>query len=329
MRHQPLYLFAIALVLAPAAGLPIMHAQTIRKVAITIDDLPYVTGDESHLMAGADASAAAMANRHLLDVLQQHHVPVTGFVIEHSVQALGIPAGRAILQGWIDHGFDLGNHSYTHPDFNDLSAAQMEDQVTRGESTIGPLMHNAGRPLQFFRFPMNHTGDTRAKHDTLAAFLAQHHYRLAPCTIENEDWMFTERLFRIRAHHDETNADRLIEDYLAFTAAQIDYFAALNKQIFGYEPPEIMLIHDNQLNSETIDRLLTLFEQRGYQFVSLTEAESDPAYTILETDITAYGPMWSYRWARVKGIHVDGSKEPDPPAWVVNYEHPPAAPPSP
>jgi peptidoglycan/xylan/chitin deacetylase (PgdA/CDA1 family) len=323
MRFQPLLLPALALLLSP-----MLQAQT-RKVAITIDDLPYVTGDESRLMSSDDAPTAAASNRKLLDVLQKHHVPVTGFVIQRSVETLGSSAGRAILQNWIDHGFDLGNHSYAHPDFNSLTAAEMEDQVFRGEATIAPLMHNANRKLQFFRFPMNHTGDTQAKHDELAAFLAAHHYRLAPCTIENEDWVFTERLFRMEARHNEGDAIRLRQAYLDFTAAQIDYFAALNKQIFGYEPPEILLIHDNQLNAEVIDRLLGLFEQRGYQFVSLAEAESDPAYSTPETFITSYGPMWSYRWASVKGIHVDGSKEPDPPAWVINYEHPPATPPHP
>jgi len=325
MRISPLLFTVFALVLPHAIDAQTQSAP--RKVAITVDDLPYVTGDDSRAMGTGDAAAATISNRRLLDVLAKHHVPVTGFVIEKSVETLGVPAGRAILQNWIDHGFDLGNHSYAHPDFDKLTAAEMEDQITRGEATISPLMRNAGRQLQFFRFPYNHAGDTQAKHETLAAFLAQHNYRLAPCTIENEDWVFTERLFRMRARHKDADANRLIEDYLKFTAAQIDYFAGLNKQIFGYEPPEILLIHDNPLNSETVDRLLGLFEQRGYQFVSLTEAESDPAYTTPETFVTQYGPMWSYRWARVKGIKVDGSKEPDPPAWIVNYEHPPAAPP--
>ncbi|HTJ30170.1 MAG TPA: polysaccharide deacetylase family protein [Acidobacteriaceae bacterium] len=291
-------------------------------MAITIDDLPYVTGYASRPMSRSDAHAATISNIRLLDVLAKHHVPVTGFVIEKSLESIGRPVGRGILRDWIDEGFDLGNHSYAHLDFNKLTAAEMEDQILRGEATIAPLMHDAGRQLQFFRFPFNHTGDTLAKHETLAAFLAQHKYRLAPCTIENEDWMFAESFFRMRAHYKDADARRLIDDYLKFTGAQIDYFAALNKQIFGYEPPEILLIHDNALNAETMDRLLGLFEARGYQFVSLTEAESDPAYSTPESFVTSYGPMWGYRWAKVKGIPVDGRKEPDPPGWIVHYEVP-------
>lgn len=323
--------FARLLLLTPLSialvSLPAFTQQATRTVAITIDDLPFITGDESRPMSPADAKTAEQSNEKLLAVLARHHVPVTGFVIQHGVEALGAEAGTAILRNWVRQGFDLGNHSYEHPNFNDLTVDQFEDQVIRGESVIKPLMESQHRRLQFFRFPYNHTGDTKEKHDALAAFLAQRGYRLAPCTIETEDWMFTERLFRMRAHHKEADATRLLHAYLDFTAAQIDYFAALNKQIFGYEPPEILLIHDNPLNAEMIDRILSLFEQRGYRFVSLTEAESDPAYATPETFITSYGPMWSYRWAKVKGIHVDGSKEPDPPAWIVNYEKPPATPP--
>jgi len=29
--------------------------------------------------------------------------------------------------------------------------------------------------------------------------------------------------------------------------------------------------------------------------------------------------MWAYRWAKERGIKVDGSKEPEPPAWVASY----------
>jgi len=298
-----------------------------RTVAITVDDLPFVTGDESRSVSPTDANSATQSNQRLLAAFARHHVPVTGFVIQKRVESLGLSAGTGILREWVTQGFDLGNHSYEHPNFNDLTVAEFEDQVARGETVIKPLMESQHRKLQFFRFPYNHTGDTQEKHDALAAFLTQRGYALAPCTIENEDWVFTERLFRMQVYGKEADASRLRQAYLDFTAAEIDYFAALNKQIFGYEPPEILLIHDNPLNAEMIDRVLELFENRGYRFVSLAEAEADRAYATPDYFITSYGPMWSYRWAKVKGIAVDGSKEPDPPSWIVNYEKPPTAPP--
>jgi peptidoglycan/xylan/chitin deacetylase (PgdA/CDA1 family) len=306
-----------------AASLAIVVTSTLaaqtRTVALTVDDLPFVAVDaRAARVVELDATAEA-ANRKLLAAFQKHHVPVTGFVIQTSVEELGLDFGTRILREWTQQGLDLGNHSYAHPDFDDLTVEQMEDQIVRGEATFAPLMRAAHRKPEFFRFPYNHTGDTKAKHDAVAVFLAQRGYRLAPCTIEDSDWMFNAAYHRMLARHDEASAARLRADYLKFAAAQIDYFAALDKQVFGYEPPQVMLIHDNQLNSDVIEEMLKLFEGRQYRFVTLSEAEADPAYRTPETFITAKGPMWGYRWAKERGVKVDGSLEADPPAWVVNY----------
>jgi len=300
-------------------------AQT-RTVAITIDDLPFVSGDESRPMQSTDAKWAAASNHKFLMGLARHHVPVTGLVNEKGAEDLGLASGAEVLREWIKLGFDLGNHTYSHPDFNELTVEQFEDEIVHGEKTFVPLMKDASRESRFFRFPFNHTGDTKDKHDAVAAFLAQRGYQTAPCTIETEDWMFNAAYFLMRSRHDDASAARLRKDYVDFTAAEIDYFSALNKQVLGYEPPQIMLLHDNPLNADVIEDLLALFEKRGYRFVSLTQAEADPVYQAPETFITKYGPMWGYRWARERNVKVDGSLEPEPPKWVTEYgkQTPPA-----
>jgi peptidoglycan/xylan/chitin deacetylase (PgdA/CDA1 family) len=290
-----------------------------RTVALTIDDLPFVKSAQNSGPPTLTAKQAAAANRKVLNALVRHHVPVTGFVIQRGVDDLGTAAGTAILRDWVRRGFDLANHTYQHPDFDDLTVEQFEDQVLRGEATFVPLMKSAGRQPQFFRFPFNHTGDTEGKHDALAAFLKQHGYRLAPCTIETSDWMFAAAYGLMLAAHDKAPAARLRSDYLAFTAAQIDYFNDLNKQVLGYDPPQIMLIHDNQLNADVIEDLLAIFEKKQFHFVSLAEAEADPVYQGPDTFFTKYGPMWGYRWARERNVKVDGSLEPEPPKWVTEY----------
>jgi peptidoglycan/xylan/chitin deacetylase (PgdA/CDA1 family) len=304
----------IALVIASVA----LQAQT-RTVAITIDDLPFVSGDNSKPLSPADAKWAAASNHKLLMGFARHHVPVVGLVNESGVESLGSPAGTKILREWTQRGFDLGNHTYSHPDFNDLTVAQFEDEIIRGEKTFTPLMNAVGRNPEFFRFPFNHTGDTREKHDAVAAFLKDHGYTTAPCTVENSDWLFNAAYFLAHSQHDPRSAARLRAEYVAFTSDQIDAFSRLNKNVLGYEPPQIMLLHDNPLNADVIDELLGLFEKKGYSFVSLAQAETDPVYHVQETFVTSYGPMWGYRWARERGVSVGSYLDPDPPQWIVNY----------
>ncbi len=271
--------------------------------------------------AAGDASQAEIVNRRLLAAFRAHHIPVTGFVIQKRVESLG-PAGLHILQQWTREGFDLGNHTYSHADINDLSIEQIQDEIVRGELTIGPLMKDAGKKLRFFRFPMSHTGDTKAKHDAIAEFLLQRGYELAACTIDTSDYVFNQAYVRMLASHDAVSARRLRRDYLAYTDAEIDYYAGLNLQVFGYAPPEVMLLHDNRLNADVIEQVLKLFSQKLYTFVSLASAQSDAAYRAPDTYITKFGPMWGYRWAVERKIKVDGRLEPDPPKWISAYGKP-------
>jgi hypothetical protein len=100
---------------------------------------------------------------------------------------------------------------------------------------------------------------------------------------------------------------------------EIDYYAVLHRQVFGREIPQVMLLHANRLNAAVLEDVLTMFEKKGYQFVSLAEAQTDQAFATPETYVSKWGPMWGYRWASVRGVKVDGSKEAEPPAWVTQY----------
>lgn len=298
-----------------ATCLPMFAQQ--KTVAVTVDDLPYVSGNDRELTP-ADSALAKAVNRRLLAAFKKHHASVTGFVIEKHVEEIG-PAGRNILKQWITNGLDLGNHTYSHPDVNQLTVSQIEDEIVRAETTIVPLMKDTGRKTEFFRFPMNHTGDTKAKHDAVADFLRQRGYRLATCTIDNSDYLFNHAYVAALDNKDDATAQELKSEYLAYTDSEIDYYAGLNRQVLGFEPPQVMLLHDNRLNADVINQLLDLFEKKKYEFVTLRQAQSDPAYQIPDTFITEYGPMWGYRWARERGVKVNGHLETEPPQWVLDY----------
>jgi len=294
---------------------PVSASAQNRTVAITVDDLPYASGGA---VSSSDAAAAKEINRKILSGLRHHHAPVTGFVVQKGVEDLGPTVGIEILKTWTRGNFDLGNHTYSHQDANLLSVAELEDEIVKGETGFVPLMKQAGKKPEFFRFPMNHTGETEQKQREVAAFLRQRGYRVATCTIDNSDYVFNAAYVRMLASHD-TSAQRLRAEYLSYTSTEIDYYAGLSKQIFGYEPPQVMLLHDNRLNADTIGPLLALFEKKHYEFVSLNRAQADPAYQIPDTYVTKFGPMWGYRWAAERGVKVDGRMEQEPPEWIVNY----------
>lgn len=287
-----------------------------RSVAITFDDLPYVHAGE--LGASNETRLAQAANRAILAALKRYHAPATGFVVEQRVRAFG-EAGRDLLGPWNEGSRSLGNHSFSHADSNALDIDGIRREVVDGEATIRPMTEKAGRKLRFFRFPYNHVGDTVEKRQAVEALLAERGYRLAAATIDTSDYVFDKAYERALALRDSKMRRRIEDAYLAHSRQQITYYADLNRRVLGYEPPAIMLLHLNRLNAATIERLLRLFQESGYRFVSLDEAQMDPAYAVSPRVATKFGPMWGYRWAGERRVKIDGRLEQEPPKWVARY----------
>jgi peptidoglycan/xylan/chitin deacetylase (PgdA/CDA1 family) len=290
-------------------------AQT-RTVALTFDDLP--------VTASKDLAEAQSVNRALLDALKKHHASAIGFVNEKTVEELGRDNGKRILKQWVQEGFDLGNHTFSHADLNNITLEQFKQEILTGEDTFRPMLAEVGKAPRYLRFPYNHTGDTKEKHDSVAVFLKQRGYEVAACTIDNEDYLFNAAYIQMLAKKDDARATKLRAEYLAYTATEIDYYASLHQQVFGREIPQVMLLHANRLNADVLDEILSVFEKEQYRFVSLEAAQSDPAYRVPDTFVTKFGPMWGYRWARELDIKVDGSLESEPPAWIAQYGKEPA-----
>lgn len=288
-----------------------------RSVAITFDDLPYAgaIGDTEGALTAAEV---VLLNARVRGVLQSHSVPATAFVVEATAEAVGDQA-HPILRDWTSGGLSLGNHSYSHADTNGLDLAGIEQEVLRGENSIRPLMEEAGKPLRFMRFPMNHTGDTEEKRAGIEAMLQRLGYVAAASTIDTSDYVFERAYGAALLRSDDACAAAIRQAYVGHTAVQIDYYAALNLQVLGYEPPEIALLHLNRINADTLEDLLKLYTARGYRFVTLDEAHRDPAYVGASTFVSRHGPMWGYRWARERRVRVNGAAEAEPPEWLTRY----------
>jgi peptidoglycan/xylan/chitin deacetylase (PgdA/CDA1 family) len=289
-----------------------------RSVALTFDDLPLAAAKDP-AEAQKLSAVAQEVNRALLDALKKHHVPAIGFVNEKTVENLGSETGKRILEQWVREGLDLGNHTFSHADLNNIGFEQFKQEVLTGEASFRPLLAKAGKTPRFLRFPYNHTGDTKEKHDSVASFLKERGYEVAACTIDNEDYLFEAAYIQMLAKKDDTSAAKLRAEYLAYTAVEIDYYASLHRQIFGREIPQVMLLHVNRLNADVLGGILSIFEKKQYRFVSLEAAQSDPAYRVPDTFVTKFGWMWGYRWAKELDIKVDGSLESEPPAWIAQY----------
>jgi peptidoglycan/xylan/chitin deacetylase (PgdA/CDA1 family) len=284
-----------------------------RTMALTFDDLPYVSWEEPSYL-----QAAERATGELLRVLKLHHAPAVAFVNEAKLQQAGeVDARIALLQRWVDAGMTLANHTYSHPDFNQLTAEQFEDEIVRGDVISRRLMKPREPYQLWFRHPMTHTGDTPAKKEAVEAFLSARGYKVAPHTIENSDFIFNVPYARSRRDGDDEMRKKLRDAYLEFTAQATGFAESVSQKIFGREIPQTLLLHANEINADLLDEMLAAFEARGYRFVTLDEAARDDAYATKDTQVSRSGPTWLWRWMKSKGMSVSFAGDPEPPAWVT------------
>ena len=262
---------------------------------------------------------ARRATNKILGVLQRRHVPVVGFVNEEALDWKGeVEARTALLQQWIDAGAILGNHTYSHRDFNAVTVEQFEDEIIKGEVVTRRLMR-ARQPYQlYFRHPMTHTGDSQAKKEAIESFLAARGYKVTPHTIENSDFIFNAVYVSALRKSDEATAKRLQRAYLEFTIAATEFAEHISPQVFGREVAQTLLIHANDINADCLDEMLRLFAARGYTFVTLDDAIKDPAYQTKDTLISKSGPTWLWRWMKSRGMNISFAEDPEAPQWVMD-----------
>ena len=289
------------------------HAQTARRtMAVTFDDLPYVNFGN-----GVYIKNARTATAKILSTLKKHKVRVVGFVNEDKLEN-SREERIALLRQWIESGMILGNHTYSHPDFNSLTVEQFEAEITKGEVVTRQLMRSREPYQLYFRHPMTHTGDTKEKKEAIEKFLETRGYKVTPHTIENSDFIFNVPYAAALQNKDEALAKRLRDEYMAHTMSVTEFAEKISPEVFGREIPQLLLIHANAITSDCLDEMLTKFEARGYTFATLDAVMADPAYQTKDTYVSKYGPSWLFRWMKSKGMDVDFQADPDPPKWVMD-----------
>ena len=89
----------------------------------------------------------------IVDWLIDHDVHATVFMTGAMADNPNTDAGRRVLAMVDAHPdlFTLGNHSYTHRDFRDLTSSEIRDELRRTEAAIAPYCSQNLRP--FFRPP--------------------------------------------------------------------------------------------------------------------------------------------------------------------------------
>ncbi|MFC5469552.1 polysaccharide deacetylase family protein [Cohnella suwonensis] len=132
------------------------HGDT-RKVALTFDDVP-----------------DPRFTPQVLDVLRRKKVTATFFVV--GTRAKKHPD---IVSRIRKEGHDIGNHSYSHPDFSKLPLAKVQDQIGRAEAIIDGIV---GFKPRLVRPPYGEITETQLR------WAKQQGYTVVNWNVDSSDW---------------------------------------------------------------------------------------------------------------------------------------------
>lgn len=257
---------AIVLALGGCASVPGAMGPT---VAITVDDLPV------HGEMPPDETPITVA-RGVISALQAEGISTAyGFVNGERIERE--PDTLEVLTAWRRGGLPLANHGWAHRHLNAMTAEEFEQEVAKNEPLLGRLMSDG--EWRWFRYPFLDEGESPEKRAAGRRVLAARGYRIAPVTMDFSDWQWTGPYARCKRSGNEAAIDWLERSFLHSAHESIGFYRALSHGLYGRDIPYVLLLHISAFEGRMLPRLLQLYRQQGFRFVSLDRAASDPAYT--------------------------------------------------
>jgi peptidoglycan-N-acetylglucosamine deacetylase len=255
----------------------------LKKAYLTIDDAP-----------GRDFAGK-------MEFLYRHGIPALFFCEGRSIQSNELELCAAI-----ERGFLIGNHSFSHPHFSDLSIEECKQEILRTDELIESVYRRSGfkRPARYFRFPYFDGGgdESGSAYETKWSSPASEwfHYKYEDKRKEIQEylWKLGYRQPNFEGinleYFDDPNLLSAVDVRCTYDQAeywldkadapwglsQADAILGRIEEDFPYEgrslnceeTADIILIHDHEKTTPLFYRILERYLEKGIQFQPIPEA---------------------------------------------------------
>jgi len=238
-----------------------VDGQDTKQMAITFDDLPFGYHRNLPIEQQRDAVARVLAT------LRTYNVRAAMFVVGGSLT----DRNRDLVDAVSAAGHTIGNHSFSHRDLGTLSIEDYVIDIQKGGDAIKPWLKGP----HFFRYPLLRQGDTVEKRDAVLSWLSLRGIRVASVTIDNDDFVYNQRLMDARA---EGRTIDVREEYLGHMLKMAAFYDAKARSLLGRPIKHVLLLHMNYLNALYLDDLLQRLRDNGWSFIPFEDALTDEVY---------------------------------------------------
>jgi peptidoglycan/xylan/chitin deacetylase (PgdA/CDA1 family) len=270
----------------------ITTACSAQKVAITFDDLP-LNGDLPPGVTRVEIARDAIA------ILKARHAPgAYGFINAKKLE--GNADAAEALKTWAA-AEPVGNHTYGHINLNGNPAEAFEREIDQNEPAL-ELLAGKDSEWHWFRYPFLHEGDDIEKRRAVRAYLQTHGYRVAQVTLDWEDYLWNSAYARCASKNDTQSIAWLKSSYLSIESSYLDLGRDLAKLVYGHDINHVLLLHLGAFSKDILPDALDLMQKKGFTFVTLDEAESDPVYQGDPDVGSKYGGTLLELWIEAKKV---------------------------
>lgn len=263
---------SIRILLAALAALTVSAATANAggQVALTFDDLPV------HGPVPAGVSRTVLLTQITNTLANAGAPPTYGFVNAKSLE--DDANHRAALEAWRAAGHPLANHTYSHMSLQETDVAGYRAEVIANEPILQALMGE--EDWHWFRYPYLREGESLEKRNAVRELLEARGYRIAQVTIDFQDWAYNGPYVRCFEKRDFAAIAELKANYLARADERLTASEQASQRLYGRNIKHVMLLHVGAFQPVMLPHLFELLERRGYDIVTLQEAQSDPAYAV-------------------------------------------------
>lgn len=247
-----------------------------KYMCITFDDLPIARVDDRY--------ERMMLTDQILGALDEYHVKAAGFVIGNNIHG-----NYELLESWLQAGHLLGNHTYSHPDLNDVPVKLYIQDIARGQEEIEDLLVKYKQKARYFRYPLLHYGNTYYKKKAVTDYLEEKDYTIAHVTVDNDEYVYNLQYEKLAETAEPAKVQQLETEYIEHILEQIRDSEKLAKNLLGRHVNQILLLHANRLNARFLGDLLQAIVDEGYIFISLEKALTDTLYKMRDGYVGSKG----------------------------------------
>jgi peptidoglycan/xylan/chitin deacetylase (PgdA/CDA1 family) len=109
-------------------------------------------------------------------------------------------------------------------------------------------------------------------------YLKDHKYHIAQVTLDFEDYLWNAPYARCAEKNDTASIDWLKSSYMAAATEYIALGQSEARLIYGHDIRHVLLLHIGGFETVMLPQLLDTLKRQGFRFLTLPDAEKDPAY---------------------------------------------------